>query len=550
MVKYLQSSLLPILLLSNFVRGAVFPVDQLRGVNLGSWLVLEPWMVPNEWISMGGASCVACGTCSPSSEFDLVAKLGQDAADVAFNKHWATWFTQDDVDFLAQSGINHVRIPVGGWIIESLVLANETYPRGGFAQLKRGLRMLKAAGITAVIDLHATLGVSAANSMFAGRCVNASNIQFYTPANMNRAYQWASLFTALLYRDADFSTVFGLFGLNEPLIGGHVNEYTSYVSTFVKVVRATEYSLGISCKWPNFNLSKVFDVSLPPLGAPLASLATATYISDPVLLSALTSSATLIPKFFNDWSLPNPFVQPPRLLRRNEMNMWQRQKHEIHRWMKFHKSLFRKRGSSPARCNFNGGGVQIPLGLPGKGNTSGPGTLPGSSQPQRGECISIGFMDASWEDGDGPDPVKFANGPQYREIHSYPYFSGLPDTTSAYMNSACQNKPSTPANNAVGEAAGRVPLIAGEWWLATRMQEDGAPPSLSFFQNFGDAQKLAFNEFADGWVFWSFKIEASFKVPWPNVTGDATRDYRVAVSTGLLPHNASTLLNNNPCQTA
>lgn len=42
---------------------------------------------------------------------------------------------------------------------------------------KRGLSMLKAAGIQAIIDHHALPGVAAVNQMFAGNCT--SNVQFY-----------------------------------------------------------------------------------------------------------------------------------------------------------------------------------------------------------------------------------------------------------------------------------------------------------------------------------------------------------------------------------
>ena len=38
-----------------------------------------------------------------------------------------------------------------------------------------------------------------------------------------------------------------------------------------------------------------------------------------------------------------------------------------------------------------------------------------------------------------------------------------------------------PANNDAGKAAGEIPLIAGEWWLATQMDN----PSLDFYKGFG-----------------------------------------------------------------
>ncbi|KAG5728664.1 hypothetical protein E4T56_gene4893, partial [Termitomyces sp. T112] len=77
------------------IANAGFP-PKIYGVNLGSWLVLEPWMLPAEWIAMGGEQCDDCSTCI-DSEFAL-AKAYPDTVDEKFKKHWESWFSQDDVD--------------------------------------------------------------------------------------------------------------------------------------------------------------------------------------------------------------------------------------------------------------------------------------------------------------------------------------------------------------------------------------------------------------------------------------------------------------------
>src|SRR5438034_3175420 len=74
-----------------------FPsIDKIRGVNLGGMFVFEPWMAQAEWKSMG------CGEIATTpSEFDCVLKLGQDAADKAFQAHWSRYITKDDIDTMA-----------------------------------------------------------------------------------------------------------------------------------------------------------------------------------------------------------------------------------------------------------------------------------------------------------------------------------------------------------------------------------------------------------------------------------------------------------------
>lgn len=40
-----------------------FPNGKIYGVNLGNWLVFEPWMAEQEWKNMGGQKCDDCSTC-------------------------------------------------------------------------------------------------------------------------------------------------------------------------------------------------------------------------------------------------------------------------------------------------------------------------------------------------------------------------------------------------------------------------------------------------------------------------------------------------------
>jgi aryl-phospho-beta-D-glucosidase BglC (GH1 family) len=78
---------------------------KIRGVNLGSMFVFEPWIAESEWSRIG------CG--SYQSEFDCVAGLGQTKANSAFQSHWASWITKSDITQMQSYGLNAIRIPVG-----------------------------------------------------------------------------------------------------------------------------------------------------------------------------------------------------------------------------------------------------------------------------------------------------------------------------------------------------------------------------------------------------------------------------------------------------
>lgn len=222
--------------------GAGLP-GTIYGVNLGSWLVLESWMLPQEWLDMGGEQCQDCSTCI-ASEFAF-AQAKPDIVDQVFNQHWETWFNQTDVDQIQAAGLNAVRIPLGYWIIEPLVdRTTEFYPRGGILQLQRGLQQLAAAGIAVILDHHALPGVASPNQMFAGRCT--TDVEFYTPHNYHRALIWTAIMTALSHIDPAFSSVAAIEAINEPIMDvTQTPGYGDFQKNFVQVVRAVELLLGI-----------------------------------------------------------------------------------------------------------------------------------------------------------------------------------------------------------------------------------------------------------------------------------------------------------------
>ena len=74
-------------------------------MNIGGWLVLEPWITPSLFDNLNDKSIV--------DEFTLGQKLGQDAALEILRKHWDSWVTWEDFKKIKDSGFNLVRIPIG-----------------------------------------------------------------------------------------------------------------------------------------------------------------------------------------------------------------------------------------------------------------------------------------------------------------------------------------------------------------------------------------------------------------------------------------------------
>ncbi|MEV4286745.1 cellulase family glycosylhydrolase [Nonomuraea bangladeshensis] len=125
----------------------VTPDDQpvrLRGVGLGGWMNMENFV-----------------TGFPANESSMRAAvrgvLGEERAELFFDRLLTSFFTERDADLLAGLGMNCVRIPVNYRHWESDERPFEIDPRG-FRHLDRVIGLLGAHGIYSVIDLHALPG--------------------------------------------------------------------------------------------------------------------------------------------------------------------------------------------------------------------------------------------------------------------------------------------------------------------------------------------------------------------------------------------------------
>ncbi|OAQ83594.1 endo-beta- - protein [Purpureocillium lilacinum] len=215
--------------------------DKFRGVNLGSQFIIEPWMAADEFSSMG------CG--GLNDEWSCVEKLGQDAADAAFKKHWDSWTTQDDVKQMASLKLNTVRIPVGFWLREDLVQDGEHFPRGGIEYLDRLVGWCKDAGLYVIMDLHGGPGAQFPNQQYTGHGVSQPG--FYNNDNYERAAKFLEWMAERIHTNAAYSTVGMLEVMNEPVHSGdYPNEAADMVKTFYPLawnrIRDTESRLGVA----------------------------------------------------------------------------------------------------------------------------------------------------------------------------------------------------------------------------------------------------------------------------------------------------------------
>jgi glucan 1,3-beta-glucosidase len=122
--------------------------QKVRGVNLGGWFVLEPWITPSKF--EGNAAV---------DEYTLTQLLGRDQAQGVLSQHWNSFITQDDFNRIAGAGLNHVRIPIGYWSV--IPIDGEPFVQGAYEVLGQALDWAQGAGLKVMIDLHG--GKSAAS---------------------------------------------------------------------------------------------------------------------------------------------------------------------------------------------------------------------------------------------------------------------------------------------------------------------------------------------------------------------------------------------------
>ncbi|KEI37308.1 glycoside hydrolase family 5 protein, partial [Mixia osmundae IAM 14324] len=117
--------------------------DIVRGVSLGGWLVLEPWITPSIFDKTGNESVV--------DEWTLGQFFGGQAQEV-LKSHWDTFITEADFEQIASYGLNHVRIPIGAWAFD--ISENQPYAQGQLPYLQQAVYWAKKHGINVLIDLH------------------------------------------------------------------------------------------------------------------------------------------------------------------------------------------------------------------------------------------------------------------------------------------------------------------------------------------------------------------------------------------------------------
>ncbi|KAJ3564548.1 hypothetical protein NP233_g8228 [Leucocoprinus birnbaumii] len=132
------------------VVGWGFPYGQqkVRGVNLGGWLVLEPWITPSIFDDTGDSRVI--------DEWTFGQYVKNSTAASVLQNHWNTWITEDDFRQIADAGLNHVRLPIGYWAFD--VSNGEPFHQGQLPYMRRAFQWAAQYNLKVIVDLHGAPG--------------------------------------------------------------------------------------------------------------------------------------------------------------------------------------------------------------------------------------------------------------------------------------------------------------------------------------------------------------------------------------------------------
>lgn len=206
----------------------------IRGVNLGGWLVLEPWMNTDLFSETNFPSGKI-----PEDEFNFVDTLGYSKAGQLLEEHYLLWITEQDFETMSSYGLNAVRIPIGYWAWK--LMATDKYYQGSqAAYLDKAIGWARTHNLKVWIDLH---GVPGSQNGY-----DSSGHKYFHDwngwNNMDETKEVLSYIFAKYGGTSYKDVVIGIELVNEPLVGGDGISMDTLSSFYSSTIQSVRNSIG------------------------------------------------------------------------------------------------------------------------------------------------------------------------------------------------------------------------------------------------------------------------------------------------------------------
>lgn len=187
--------------------GFNFNEDTVRGVSIGGWLLLEPWITPSIFRDLDATRDGIV------DEFTLTTQLGPDAALAVLRPHWDSWATWQDFKKIADAGMNTVRIPIGYWAYEKY--GEDPYVQGAAPYVDAAIDWARSLGLKVWIDLH---GAPGSQNGFDNSGQRTDNVLFTVlPETVDHMVGVLSQVSEKYARPEYYDVVVAIEFVNEPL---------------------------------------------------------------------------------------------------------------------------------------------------------------------------------------------------------------------------------------------------------------------------------------------------------------------------------------------
>ncbi|CAK4033835.1 glucan 1,3-beta-glucosidase D [Lecanosticta acicola] len=121
-----------------------------RGINLGGWLSIEPFITPSLFSGYTTHDNVI-------DEYTLSQQLGATNAKSTLEKHYSSWVSEQTFADIQAAGFDHVRIPFSYWAV--ITYDGDPYVANvSWRYLLRGIEWARQYGLRINLDLHGAPG--------------------------------------------------------------------------------------------------------------------------------------------------------------------------------------------------------------------------------------------------------------------------------------------------------------------------------------------------------------------------------------------------------
>ncbi|KAL8715811.1 MAG: hypothetical protein Q9220_000478 [cf. Caloplaca sp. 1 TL-2023] len=128
----------------------IYGTMPIRGVNLGGWLSIEPFITPSLFQSYKPNQGII-------DEYTLTKDLGPQKAAKTLEKHYAMFIKEEDFQQIQAAGFDHVRISYSYWAVTTYP-GDPYVPKISWRYLLRAIEYCRKYGLRVNLDLHALPG--------------------------------------------------------------------------------------------------------------------------------------------------------------------------------------------------------------------------------------------------------------------------------------------------------------------------------------------------------------------------------------------------------